>query len=110
MQPTIETLTEETQRLARLAFAWSCLARGLIAQRDATNESMKMTVPIAIMLRQMIAGKAADDGLDGRSQRGGFTATLLAARRRGWVTQDDPPVITDDGRKAYARHEARRRP
>lgn len=43
MQPTIETLTEETVRLARLAFAWSCLARGLIRQRDAVSDySRKM--------------------------------------------------------------------
>lgn len=70
----------------------------------------RMTVPIAIMLRHLIRGEAPDHNLEGASQRGGFQGTLLAARVRGWVTQDDPPVITDDGRKAYARHEARRRP
>lgn len=45
-EPTIETLTEETTRLARLArlaFAWSSLARALIRQRDATSDySRKM--------------------------------------------------------------------
>lgn len=36
--PTIEALTEETTRFARLAFAWSCLARALVRQRDATTD------------------------------------------------------------------------
>lgn len=34
----IDRLTQETTRLARLGFAWSCLARGLIRRRDATTD------------------------------------------------------------------------
>lgn len=36
--PTIDALTEENARLARLAFAWSTYARALIRQRDAKSK------------------------------------------------------------------------
>ena len=46
--PTIETLTEETTRLARLAFAWSCLARALVRQRDATSDYAREAAAVDI--------------------------------------------------------------
>lgn len=46
--PTIEALTEETTRLARLAFAWSCLARALIRQREALSEHAKSAAAVDI--------------------------------------------------------------
>lgn len=48
MQPTIETLTEETVRLSRLAFAWSTFARALIRQRDAVTEHAKNAAAVDI--------------------------------------------------------------
>lgn len=48
MEPTIETLTAETIHLSRLAFAWSCLARALMRQRDATNEHARSAAAVDV--------------------------------------------------------------
>lgn len=62
-------------------------------------------------------GKMIGEHVSGRSQSGGFTATVLALRQRGWVISDDARhtyVLTDEGRAALEadkkRPPPRRRP
>lgn len=63
-------------------------------------------------LENMERGLAIDHHVFGRSQSGGFAATILAMRQRGWIAVEPKGhlqayVLTDAGREVLAQERQR---